>query len=48
MISLFSPVACQVSGPTLEPRSVTVVIDELIGAPSSIYVVLLGQSRRNA
>jgi hypothetical protein len=36
------------NGPPLEPRSVTVVLAELTGAPSVISVELLGQIRRDA
>jgi hypothetical protein len=34
------------SGPTLEPRSVIIVSDELFGAPNVISVVVFGQLRR--
>ncbi len=46
---MIPPVAlagCHLSGPTLEPRSVIIVLDELLGAPNVISVVLFGQSRR--
>jgi hypothetical protein len=37
---------CHLSGPTLEPRSVIIVLDELFGAPNIISVEFFGQSRR--
>jgi hypothetical protein len=42
------PAERHVNGPTLEPRSVTVVLAEVTGAPNVISVVLLGQTRRDA
>ncbi len=43
-----APAERQDNGPVLEPRSVTVVLDELTGAPSVISVALLGQTRSDA
>ena len=48
IIPLFSSAARQFKRPIFEPSSVTVVLGELIGAPSIISVVLLGQTRRHA
>ncbi len=48
IIPPLAPAERQDSGPVLEPRSVTVVLDELTGAPSVISVALLGQTRRDA
>jgi hypothetical protein len=48
MIPPLVPAECQFNGPLFEPRSVTVVLDELIGAPKVISVVVFGQTRRNA
>jgi hypothetical protein len=44
----FPPAGRQLSGPTFEPRSVTIILDELTGAPSVISVVLPGQTRSDA
>jgi hypothetical protein len=48
MIPPLVPAERQFNGPPLEPRSVTVVLGELIGAPKVISVVLFGQIRREA
>jgi hypothetical protein len=42
------PAEYHFNGPPLEPRSVTVVLDELTGAPIVILVESLGQTRRDA
>ena len=43
-----APADCHFNGPALEPRSVTVVLAELTGAPNVISVESLGQTRRDA
>ncbi len=48
MIPPLSPAERHFNGPTLEPRSVTVVLAEVTGAPNATSVVPLGQSRRFA
>jgi hypothetical protein len=48
MIPPLAPIECQVNGPTLEPRRVTVVLDELTAAPNLITVPVSGQARRHA
>jgi len=48
MIPPLAPAERQLNGPPLEPRSVTVVLDELTGAPNVISVVFFGQTRRDA
>ncbi len=48
MIPPLAPAERQVNGPPLEPRSVTVVLDELTGAPNVISVAVFGQTRRDA
>ncbi len=48
MIPPLAPPDCHFNAPTFEPRSVTVVLGEVTGAPSVISVVLFGQTRRDA
>jgi hypothetical protein len=48
MIPPPAPPDVQLSGPPLDPRSVTVVLAEVTGAPSVTCVVPTGQSRRVA
>jgi hypothetical protein len=43
MIPLVALTGCHLSGPTLEPRSVTVVLDELFGAPNVTSCFAFGQ-----
>ncbi len=48
MIPPLSPAECHFNGPAVEPRSVTVVLDELTVAPNVISVVVLGHTRSDA
>ena len=48
MIPPLAPAERHFKGPPLDPRSVTVVLGELIGAPKVISVALVGQTRRDA
>jgi hypothetical protein len=48
MIPPLSPAERHFNGPSLEPRSVTVVLAEVTGAPNVISVVVFGHTRRDA
>jgi len=46
IIPLVSLAGRHLSGPTLEPRSVIIVLDELFGAPNVISCLVFGHLRR--
>jgi hypothetical protein len=48
MIPPLAPAELHFNAPAFEPRSVTVVLCEVTGAPSVISVVFFGQTRRDA
>jgi hypothetical protein len=48
MIPPLSPAERHFNGPSLKPRSVTVVLYAVTGAPNVISVVVFGRTRRDA